>query len=249
MDARRANASRWRPFSVAWLVLALLTLLSLSACKNASKSGKSDDTTDTPFGAAPGSKNITGGGTIPQARPALPAGWREFKHPDGAYTIFVPAAPIRDPMSPGSLKLKQPLQPFEARVSTHGVNPTAKQPLMCKMEVTVFDNAWQSTLEGSMLQNAPKDNINMKVTSYRDVNWSGCRAKEGVTEQTYAKGPKDPPLRYFSVMRFGFAPGRLYMFSIGRENQLPTNAELSAFFDSFVPGGGGVTEGCWAEIL
>ena len=193
--------------------------LALSACKKASKSSQSDDTPDAPFGTAPAKKTDGGGGTSPSTRPALPTGWREFKHPDGAYTISVPAAPIRDPMSPASLNLKQPLKALEARESTYGVNPTAAQPLLCKMEVTVFDAGLQSTLEQSMLQIPPKGNIHMKVQSYRTVKWAGLNAKEAIVEQTYSKGPNEAPLRYSQVMRFAFAPGRLYMFTIGRENQ------------------------------
>ena len=87
MAARIASASRRRPFAVVWLGLALLIALALSACKKASKSGQSDDTSDAPFGAAPAKKIDSGGGTLPPTRPALPARWRELKHPDGAYTI------------------------------------------------------------------------------------------------------------------------------------------------------------------
>ena len=159
MVACGTNRNRRRFLRVAGLGLALLILLAASACKKASKGGKSDDTPDTPFGAVPAKKIDAGGGTLPSTKPALPTGWREFKHPDGAYTISVPAPPIRDPMSPASLNLKQPLKALEARESTYGVNRTAKQPLQCKMEVTVFDPGLQSTLEQSMLQIPPKGNI------------------------------------------------------------------------------------------
>jgi len=220
------------------LGLAVLVLLGVSACRKAAKTSKPDDNSSTFGGLMPGNaNNNSGGGIISPARPPLPAGWREFQHPDGAYSIYVPAQPRHDPMSSPSLKLAQPLGPNEARETLHGTLPTAKQPYLIEMRVQVFDASLQSVLEQSYASNRPKDDLNHKWTAYRDVTWAGRSAKESVCEKTFLLGANIPPKRIYSVSRYLFTPGRLYAFLIERENQMPSNTDLSAFFDSFVVGG------------
>ncbi len=76
----------------------------------------------------------------------------------------------------------------------------------------------------------------MTVTAFRQVNWAGRCAMEAVIEKTFSMDPDTPPLRFYQVTRYMFAPGRLYNFAIERENHMPNAAEVAAFFDSFVPG-------------
>ena len=121
-----------RSSSFALLSLALLALLCLPACKKAAKTGATDGTSNSSGGNPPGNADNTGGGTNPPTRPALPTGWREFKHPDGAFSIFVPGEPKQAPMSSPSLKLHQPLGPAEARESHYVILPTAKQPYLSR---------------------------------------------------------------------------------------------------------------------
>ena len=226
----RANRSR------CLLGLLLLALLCLPACKKAVKTGPTDGTSNSSGGNSPGNANGAGGGFIPQARPALPEGWREFKHPDGVYSIFVPAQPRHDPMSSPSLKLNQPLGPAEARESHYGILPSAKQPYLIEMRVMLFDPALQSTLEQSYAMNRPKDDINHKWKEFREVTWAGRRATESVLEKTFLQSGNAPPKHFHQVARYLFTPGRLYTFLIERENEPPTPTDLAAFFDSFVVG-------------
>jgi len=240
MPASRVEVNRPRlvpALSLALLSLALLTLLSFTACKKTVKPDKPDDTPAPPGGPASGNANNTAGGIIPSlTKPALPDGWREFKHPDGVYSIYVPAQPKHSPMSAPSLELKQPLGPNEARETVHIVLATATQPLTCDMRAQLFDPNLQSVLEQSYAANRPKDDLNHKWLEYRDVTWAGRRAKETVCEKTFLLGSNVPPKRIHQVARYMFTPGRLYTFSIERENQMPTATELAAFFDSFTLG-------------
>ena len=176
------------------------------ASRHARRHGKpaTDGSSSSSGGNPPGNAYNTGGGFIPPARPALPTGWREFKHPDGAFSIFVPAQPKHAPMSMPSLKLNQRLGPNEARETHHCILPSAKQPYLIEMKVMLLDAALQSTLEQSYAMNRPKDDINHKWKEFREVTWAGRRATESALEKTFFQSDNAPPKRYHQVARHPF---------------------------------------------
>jgi hypothetical protein len=168
-------------------------------------------------------------------RPALPAGWQEFQHPEQVFSVYVPGPPVRPRNSHPSLKFNQPLAPLEARESIHKVSPTDTQPLVCSLQITLFHPSGRSAYHAydSRPWVVPRHWV---ITADRDVVWGGRPAREIVVEQTFPQAEGQKPLKYFSAMRFCIGPDYLYEFSIGRQDRLPEPAELAAFFDSFVPG-------------
>lgn len=207
--------------------LAAAAALSLPACgggKAPSGPGQPGQPTDRP-------PPIPGG----PPRPALPAGWREFQHPEEGYKIYVPAQPQRDPRLPPSLRIKESVRPGDLRESIYRVQATEKQPFACLLHVTLFPAQDQTTYAQSY-NVRPPDNASRKVTAWGPVTWAGRGAMEGVIEQTVSVRPNEPPVRTYSVGRYLVVPGRLYQFSIERTDRVPSREEQAAFFDSFVPG-------------
>src|SRR5262249_23503839 len=119
-------------FRRAALALVACTAIGMPACRKAKTS--TDDRADQPadFLGLPGlakgeDKSQSGGGPVLPVRPTLPAGWLEFKPPEGVYSLYVPAQPKRPKMSAPSLDLKQPLQPQEGRESIYEIAATQIQ--------------------------------------------------------------------------------------------------------------------------
>lgn len=228
---------RSRPGTAALVGLVFVVAIGGTACRKAKPTG-GDNNPDQPIG--PGGAALPGGGgdeTLPTggtSRPALPAAWREFKHPEGAYQIYVPAQPIRPKQSAPSLKLKQPLQPNEGRESIHEVHATAKQPFTCTLELQVFHPSMRVAYS-AFEPDAPAAAVppNWTVSSRRTVTWGGLRATETVAEKSF---PGHTPDRAYSVIRWALTPDRLYQFLLERTDRMPTDAERAAFFDSFIPG-------------
>src|SRR5689334_13829682 len=88
-------------FRGAALALVACTAFGASACRKSKTS--TDSGSEQPadvFGLPISPKGedkrpATVGGPVPPVRPALPVGWLEFKHPEGAYSLYVPAQPKR----------------------------------------------------------------------------------------------------------------------------------------------------------
>lgn len=228
--------TRSRPRTRALIGLVLVAAIGGTACRKAKPPAgdKPDQPIDPGIVVLPGKG---GDGTPPTGgpvRPALPDGWREFKHPEGAYQIYVPAQPIRPKQSAPSLKLKQPLQPNEGRESIHEVHAAAKQPFTCTLELQVFHPsvrvAYSAFEPGAAPSPVP---ANWTVRSRRTVTWGGLTATELVVEKSF---PGHQPDRAYMVGRSALTPDRLYQFLLERTDRMPTDAERAAFFDSFVPG-------------
>lgn len=214
-------------------VLVLFALTGGAACRKGKPSGGNPDQPDDPNAPGDGSVKLPPLG-VP-SRPALPAGWQEFKHPEGAFSVYVPARPARPRQSAPSLKLKQPLQSMEARESTYEVLSAAKQPFFVSLQVTVFHPDGRSAF--AMLEpdyKVRQTPAGWTVTSDRVVTWGGLRATEMVVEVPV---PGRPPERTYTVSRWAVTADRLYQFVLRREDRMPTDAERAAFFDSFTPGG------------
>lgn len=163
-------------------------------------------------------------------RPKLPKGWQEFKHPEGAFSIYLPGPARRPRQSMPSLDLNRPLQPLESRDSIHEVMATATQPLICNLTVITFEASGRAAFD--RFDAKPRIMPNgWELKADRTVTWGGRPATEMVIEKSFPNHP-----RVYSVGRYILGPDRLYQFSIERGDRMPDAIERSAFFDSFVPG-------------
>jgi hypothetical protein len=188
---------------------------------------------------APAAKSSSpaGGGGVPAVarRPALPAGWQEFQHPEQVYAVYVPGPPVRPRDTHASLNLERLLVPLEARESIHKVGATATQPLVCALQFTLFHPSGRSAYDryDARPRMLP---AGWTLTADRPVVWGGRPATELAVEKTFPAAPGQKPVKYFGVARYCLGPDYLYEFSIERQDRPPEPTELSAFFDSFVPG-------------
>lgn len=211
-------------------MLIACVLFGAAACRKVKR--PSDAPPDQPgnAGVDPGR-----GGTsvlIVPAKPALPAGWQEFKHPDGAYSLFVPAKPTRSREAAASLRLDQPLQPQESRESIYQTNATPKQPFTCTLQLLLFHPSIRSAF--SQFEAKPRQlPAHWSVKSDNAVTWGGLPAAELVVEKSF---PGHTPERAYSVMRWCLTADRMYHFLLERTDRMPDDQERSAFFDSFTPG-------------
>lgn len=202
-------------------MLGLCVALGCAACRKAGTGPP--DRADEPA-AAPGAAPAP-------ARPARPAGWQEFEHPERVYHIFVPAQPSRARGS-AALNLGRPLQPLEARESQYEVGATAQQPLICTMQLVAFHPGDRATFGAYATRPNPVP-PNWAIVSDRTVAWGGLSAVELVVEKSF---PGRTPSRAYSVTRSALGPDRAYLFVLERTDRLPGEGERAAFFDSFEPG-------------
>jgi hypothetical protein len=176
-------------------------------------------------------------GFIVPARPALPKGWIEFRHPEGAYTIYTPGRPMPDfDTRPGSL-----FKPGPGNVprSAHFVGG----PITCMMEVNIYPAEEVEIVRAELLR-IWEQNLNTMPGKKgspirRTITWGGRPADELEIEREYPDARKGGT----ATMRTRWVGRNLcigtmsYSFTlIGNEDGRPTAAERAAFFDSFVPG-------------
>ena len=166
---------------------------------------------------------------IPSARPALPAGWSEFRHPEGAYTVYVPG-PMFPPKTSNS-RLNQPVPRGSALRSKFGMRLPVSSPGIpyCEVEVVAFS---PELVDGSRAAMERESHILAPVNPTKTaVTWAGRPAIEEIDEQIGGGGV---PTKY--VHRWMFVGNRLYAAAIWGLNGHPTPEERSAFFDSLVVG-------------
>lgn len=232
------RVARLLPFRGAALVLVACTAIGASACRKAKTA--TDSGSDQPadiFGRPVAPKgeakpSSSGGGSVLPVRPTLPTGWLEFKHPEGVYSLYVPAQPKRPKMSAPSLNLKKPLQPLEGRESIYEIAATPTQPFTCTMQLIVFhpDSRAGFSAYGQKPATLP---AHWTLKADRAVTWGGLPAFELVVEKSF---PGHTPERVYSVMRNCLAGDRVYEFLLERTDRMPDATERAAFFDSFKPG-------------
>ena len=197
------------------------TLLSLCLCALlcgcAKKARSTAAEADSPFGVAIGAG---AGGPLPVApvRPALPAGWIEFKHPQEAYAVFLPARARPVNVTMGS-DLSQPIPVGRARRSDHlAVAPD----LDCSMGVMIYSPELVNGLRNVAFPLASSE-------KRAQVTWAGHPA----VEDTY----EDPENHSLGVRRSMWVGDRIYYCKVsGMKAGRPTAAERAAVFDSFVVG-------------
>lgn len=168
-------------------------------------------------------------------RPTLPAGWVEFRHPDGVYRVYVPARPNRDPMSFVTLKLNVPLKPQEARESIHGTALADGNGVAVKMKVLLFHPNEQAIFD-RMVHGKMESAYGITITDSHTLTWCGHPTVEADIEVPDPTSTSQPPRRGYETSRIMVAPGRMYTMGIVRMDRQPNAAERAAFFDSFVPG-------------
>jgi hypothetical protein len=171
----------------------------------------------------------------PVPRPSLPAGWVEYTHPEGVFTVHTPGRPrLKDRSRPGTLRNPPP------GVSPWTIHAVDGKELYVEMEVNVvpFDQAAQ--LRADLKRQSDETRRNNPGDKFvdRNVTWAGRPAEE--TEHYYdVRDPasKSGTARRLRVGRDLWVGGTAYSFRIeGTEANRPTAGERAAFFDSFVLG-------------
>jgi hypothetical protein len=154
-------------------------------------------------------------------RPTLPAGWVEFKHPEGAFTVYLPAQPRPLKVGAGT-SLKQPLPTGRALLSEY---KTEVPGLFCQMGVMIYS---PELVDG--VRNAQEQKPIGLNSTRATVTWAGQPASEIVSE--------DPENHSVRVERRMWIGNRSYYCNLwGMALGRPTAAERTAIFDSFTPNG------------
>jgi hypothetical protein len=202
------------PVTRTLLFLCLCALL----CGCAKKSRSTTSEPDSPLGIVLGGAGSGEPKAVLPVRPALPAGWVEFTHPQEAYAVFLPARPRAVNVTLGS-DLRQPIPVGRALISDH---LAVVSDLDCSLGVMIYS---PELVDG--LRNVP---FPLAATEKRvQVTWAGHPAVEDTFE--------NPESQAISVRRSMWVGNRIYYCKVaGMKAGRPTAAERAAVFDSFVPG-------------
>jgi hypothetical protein len=165
----------------------------------------------------------------PSARPALPAGWRQFRHPEGAYTIYAPG-PLFPPKTSNN-RLNQPVPQGAALRSKFVMRLPVSKPgtPYCEVEVVAFSLELVDATRAAMERNSHI--LGAAHPTKAAVTWAGHPAVEESGEQETSDRH-----RRFDVQRWMFVGNRLYGAALWGMDGHPTAEERAAFFDSFTLG-------------
>ena len=190
-------------------------------CGCAKKSRSTTAEPDSPLGIALGGAGSGEPKAVLPVRPALPAGWVEFKQPDGAFTVFLPASPRPKGMGGGG-SLNQPLPAGRALMSDFAAQATG---LYCEVGVAVFSPELVDGVR-TATERKPVSGANGKRAQ---VTWAGHPAFE---DTSGAAGPGQ-----LEVKRWMWIGNRMYYVNLyGQAPDRPTAEERATVFDSFVVG-------------
>lgn len=196
--------------------------------------------TIVPYGANPdGSINNPNGGPAPapipgtgpalgsgtRVRPALPPGWVECRHPDGAWTIYAPGQ-LRPEAGTEHAVMTKPIPTGLAWRSKFSLT---ESNMYCEVVVMAYS---PELVEG--VRNAhdrSKSFLPIPNPMREPVTWAGRSAtQDSGTEETTGGNSR------LYVQRWMFIGNRLYSATMHGVDGRPTPEEQSAFFDSLVPG-------------
>jgi hypothetical protein len=165
----------------------------------------------------------------PPRRPALPAGWAEFRHPEGAYTISVPG-PLFPPKTSNN-RLNQPVLRGTALRSKFVMRLPVSKPgtPYCEVEVVAFSPELVDSTRAAMERRSHI--LGVANPTKTPVTWAGHPAVEESGEQETSDRH-----RRFDVQRWMFVGNRLYGAALWGMDGHPTSEERAAFFDSFTLG-------------
>ncbi|MDY3551502.1 hypothetical protein R5W24_000580 [Gemmata sp. JC717] len=181
------------------------------------------------------------GGAVPlvgPVRPPLPAGWGDFRHPRGEYSVYVPRQPRLLPRT-----REFPLNFRQEQYTTDHAKWDGREPI-CGVEAI--------TCEPELMEMFRTGNVDMsavsqvfpwaKATSNR-IQWNGRVAIEATHEEDLGGAVGDDlkkkiniSLKHTLYRRYIVVGDRLYMFGIATPGGQPTEAERRVFFESVVFG-------------
>lgn len=199
-------------------VLLLLCLLAaLGGCKKA-KPTATDSPSGTP-GSTPGGTTlgpVAGSGEPKVTRPALPAGWVAFTHPEDAFSVYLPAA--AQPKKGNQFGLSQPVPTGRAFKSDYFAQANG---LYCDCGVMIYS---QELVDGVRNANYPLAAGGKRA----QVTWAGHPAVEDVSEESPGR---------LTVKRRVWVGNRAFYCNVyGQAAGRPTAEERAAVFDSFTVG-------------
>jgi len=155
--------------------------------------------------------------------PLLPRGWVEFRHPDGAFSVYLPTQP-RPSTARLNMSLRQPVP--VGRMATSSYDTDNKTGFDCSLGVTIFSPELVDGIRAAGEKLIP----NYKPVR-RSVTWAGHPSTEDTVEKTLPDGTTK-----LSIGRNMWIGNRLYYCSLnGLEPGHPTADEAAAVFTSFVP--------------
>lgn len=218
--------------------LVVTTVLLLSSDKNR----KSND-------------SVANSGT-PTKRPELPAGWVDFKHPKGLYSVYLPSTPILAHSSNN-----RPPQNFNfggglALEESYAASSLNKEsPVMCGIDIVPnppggLDGfaAGQANPGANLFPGVKWSNTRMTwagkpaVEMVVEMDLSGAMAAfPGMNKLPNAKPPggaANPPIaaKSKSHIRYVIVNDKLYMFELSSLGGSPSETYRAAFYDSVVFG-------------
>jgi hypothetical protein len=204
--------------------LLLFLCLCVLACGCKKKSQPTSD--DTPSAKSDVPSSDPGKPVVPviPTRPTRPPGWVEFKHPDGAFTVYLPNSPRPIKVSAGS-NLKQPVPVGRMLMSDYATDKAGI--LYCEVGVAIYSPELVDGVKAAREQRGPV--IIGPVRKRASVTWCGHPAFEDTAE--------DPERPGLVVQRSMWVSNRLYYCTVyGHEAGRPTAEERAAAFDSFTIG-------------
>ncbi len=149
-------------------------------------------------------------------RPALPAGWGEFKQPDGAFSVYLPGAP-----QPGAT-VNDLLQPVPAGRALLAQYKCQGPGWLCDVGVMIYS---PELVDG--VKSASESRPLPSGLTRTAVTWVGHPATEIVSDDSTKK---------VEIQRRMWIGNRAYHCNVwGWEPGRPTASELATLFDSFSP--------------
>jgi hypothetical protein len=200
----------------------------------------------------------SGSDLIPSApkRPALPAGWVDFHHPKGLYSIYLPSNPILTHSSSPRNRPPQKL-PFGGIAldeSYVAASLNKERPLTCGIDISPSPPGGLQGFQGGQANSGAANLFPGVKWSNTYMTWAGKQAVEMVVElditdavSSFPGGNQLPkgmqpggaaaiPAKSKSYIRHVVVNDKMYMFAINSLGGSPSEAERAAFYDSVVFG-------------
>ncbi|HEV3386376.1 MAG TPA: hypothetical protein VG097_16255 [Gemmata sp.] len=189
-------------------------------------------------------------------RPALPAGWVDFHHPKGLYSIYLPSSPILTHSSSPRNRPPQNL-PFGGIAldeSYVAASLNKDRPLTCGINICPSPPGGLQGFQGGQANSGAANLFPGVKWSNTYMNWAGKPAVEMTVEldiadavSSFPGGNQFPkgmqpggssaiPAKSKSYIRYVVVNDKIYMFAINSLVGSPSEAERAAFYDSVVFG-------------
>jgi hypothetical protein len=220
------------------VAITLVLVLNKSGRENNATTGASNgDSTPNSQPGKPVGPSIPSVSAVPLVfRPALPAGWVDFQHPNKEYSVYLPGKPHREFKAKG-----KPSSQLTAISGGVYIDETWEAESQGKFAVNISKSVGPPDglkyFYDSMAspQTATSLGPNVKYTINR-ITWVGKPAIEHIIDfNSSPKGASDPT-KMNMYSRYLLFNDRVYHFTLRQDGYVATPADREAFFDSVIFG-------------